>query len=73
MTHRPPPLCPVDRERGRVDYMGLAVNAAALVQSKASGGQTLITEALYEQLLLRGRVERKSPKPFLTPSHGWHW
>eukprot|EP00667_Euglena_gracilis_P002432 EG_transcript_2433 len=41
----------VDRERGRVDYMGLAVNAAALVQSKASGGQTLITEALYEQLL----------------------
>lgn len=53
--------------------MGLAVNAAALVQSKASGGQTLITEALYEQLLLRGRVERKSPKPFLTPSHGWHW
>eukprot|EP00668_Euglena_longa_P004752 GGOE01005550.1.p1 GENE.GGOE01005550.1~~GGOE01005550.1.p1 ORF type:complete len:781 (-),score=159.61 GGOE01005550.1:397-2412(-) len=41
----------IDRERGRVDYLGHAVNIAALVQSKASGGQTLITEALYEQLL----------------------
>eukprot|EP00667_Euglena_gracilis_P001625 EG_transcript_1625 len=34
----------VNRQRGRVDYLGPAVNLAARVESKACGGQTLITE-----------------------------
>eukprot|EP00667_Euglena_gracilis_P003091 EG_transcript_3102 len=40
----------VDRRRCRVDFFGSAVHAAAQVESRALGGQTLITEDLYKQI-----------------------
>eukprot|EP00667_Euglena_gracilis_P002452 EG_transcript_2454 len=40
----------VDRKRGRVDFFGPAVHVAAHVESRASGGQTLVTEDLYKRI-----------------------
>eukprot|EP00667_Euglena_gracilis_P009984 EG_transcript_10163 len=42
--HSGAPDLTVNRQRGRVDYQGPVISLAARVESKACGGQTLITE-----------------------------
>ena len=57
----------VNKAMWRVDYFGPPVNLAARVESKACGGQTLITEAVYNALSPALRENPDDPeKQFFT-------
>eukprot|EP00002_Diphylleia_rotans_P031212 TRINITY_DN6476_c0_g1_i10.p1 TRINITY_DN6476_c0_g1~~TRINITY_DN6476_c0_g1_i10.p1 ORF type:complete len:2413 (+),score=464.51 TRINITY_DN6476_c0_g1_i10:263-7501(+) len=45
------PRCEQDIVTGRTDYFGSVVNAAARIKSYARGGQTMISEEIYKELL----------------------